>query len=150
MARDRKGLRAVMREIAESADRSPLFWWMVRHHDELVTAAQGRRMRWATLCLRFAELGLKDAQGNPATTRTARETWKRARKAVAEGKRRQAEQPPRPGAVFPSRLPKDWYPPTAPQPVRVGGRAVAPQASTSRPASQRPPPPPAGSLPSPL
>jgi hypothetical protein len=54
---NRKGLRAVLREIAYSADRSALFWWMVEHHDELAHAAQGRRLRWKPLCERFAALG---------------------------------------------------------------------------------------------
>ena len=73
MSRNRKGLRAVLREIAHSADRSALFCWMVEHHDELALAAQGRRLHWRRLCERFAALGLTDINGNAASERTARD-----------------------------------------------------------------------------
>ena len=73
MSNDRKGLRAVLREIAHSAERSPLFWWMVEHHDELAQAAEGRRLRWKQLCERFAGLGLTDVNERVASERTARD-----------------------------------------------------------------------------
>ena len=59
MPRDRKGLRAVLNQITQSADRSALFWWLVEHHDEVATAASGRRLQWARLCTGFAEIGLR-------------------------------------------------------------------------------------------
>ena len=126
MSRNRKGLRAVLREITQSADRSSLFWWMVEHHDELKTTASGRRLQWAALCTRFAELSLTDINGKPASPRTARETWLRARRAVEEANRRLAAKPPaRVGAVYPSRIPKEWrptvVPPIAPSPARRSG-----------------------------
>jgi len=106
MPRDRKGLRAVLNEITQSADRSPLFWWLVEHHDELATAASGRRLQWARLCTRFA-----DATGKPASVQTARVTWHRVKLSVAKAQLRvAAKPPPKPGAVYPSRVPKDWRP----------------------------------------
>lgn len=111
MSRNRKGLRAVLREITQSADRSSLFWWMVKHHDELKTTASGRRLQWAALCTRFAELSLTDINGKPASPRTARETWLRVRRAVEEANRRLAAKPPsRVGAVYPSRIPRNGGP----------------------------------------
>jgi hypothetical protein len=125
MSRNRKGLRAVLREITQSADRSSLFWWMVEHHDELKTTASGRRLQWAALCTRFAELSLTDINGKPASPRTARETWLRARRAAEDANRRLAVKPPaRVGAVYPSRIPKEWrptvVPPIAPSPAGAG------------------------------
>ena len=112
MSRNRKGLRAVLREIAHSADRSPLFWWMVEHHDELAHAAQGRRLRWKPLCERFAALGLTDVQGRVPSERTARATWGRARRAVAEARERAvAKRESTPKRKYPSRISPDWRPP---------------------------------------
>jgi hypothetical protein len=98
---------------------------MVEHHDELKTTASGRRLQWAALCTRFAELSLTDINGKPASPRTARETWLRARRAVEEANRRLAAKPPaRVGAVYPSRIPKEWrptvVPPIAPSPAGAG------------------------------
>lgn len=66
--------------MARPGNRSPLFWWMVEHHNEVVASLEGRRMNWKALCARFAELGLTDLTGTPATERSARQTWGRARK----------------------------------------------------------------------
>ena len=108
-------MRAVLRRSAQRTDRSSLFWWMVEHHDELKTTASGRRLQWAALCTRFAELSLTDINGKPASPRTARETWLRARRAVEEANRRLAAKPPaRVGAVYPSRIPKEWRPTVVP------------------------------------
>ncbi len=111
MSRDQTGLRAVLREIAQSAERSSLFWWMVEHHQALTEASKDRRLPWRSLCVRFAELGLADATGKPATPETARLTLRRARKAIAEAQRRAAAaKPSRPGSVYPSRISPDWRP----------------------------------------
>jgi hypothetical protein len=118
MARKRKGLEAVLREITHSAERSSLFWWMVEHHDELAEAAQGRRLRWEPLCKRFAMLALTDASGKPPGPRTARETWMRARRAVATTRARSAAKgPAEPRRKPPSRISPEWRPLQAPSPV---------------------------------
>jgi hypothetical protein len=80
---DEAALRALLASIARPDDRSPLFWWLLEQHDAIVAAAAGRRMRWATLCARFAELGLTDTKGKPPTLRNARETWLQVRKEAA-------------------------------------------------------------------
>jgi hypothetical protein len=120
MSRKRKGLRAVLREIAYSADRSALFWWMVEHHDELAQAAQGRRLRWKPLCERFAALGLTDVKGRVPSERTARATWGRARRAVTDAREQAANKPEStPKRKYPSRVSPDWRPQVVEQPGSV-------------------------------
>ncbi|MDE1905505.1 MAG: hypothetical protein KGH75_03530 [Rhodospirillales bacterium] len=114
----KRDTRAVMKLIEQSGERSPLFWWMVEHHDEMMATANGSRIRWAPVCARLTALGLVDTRGQAPTERNTRETWLQARKAVAAA--RAAAAPPRPKP--PSRFPKDWSPPvisesTIPAPV---------------------------------
>jgi hypothetical protein len=134
MARRTQTLQAKLEEVARG-DRSSLFWFLVKHHDELVRQAEGKRLRWDALCERFAQHGLTDARGETATAKTARQTWLRARKAVAEAKKRtQANDAARrPGDVYPSRISPNWRPkivpprPMAPvSPPPAASRAVVP------------------------
>jgi hypothetical protein len=96
--------KAILSEVARG-DRSSLFCWLVEHHDEVIEQSAGKRMRWEPLCKRFAEHGLTDINGRPATPRTARQAWFQARRAVAEAKKRKqaSDAARRPGAVYPSR-----------------------------------------------
>jgi hypothetical protein len=56
-------------------------------------------------------MGLTDAHGKPASVQTARVTWHRVKRSVAKARLRvAAKPPPKPGAVYPSRVPKDWRP----------------------------------------
>jgi hypothetical protein len=106
MTRRKRDTRALLKLIEHSEERSPLFWWMVEHHDDMLATAHGKRIRWAPVCLKLAALGLVDTRGLAPTERNARETWLQARKAVAAA--RAAAKPPRPKP--PSRFPKDWSP----------------------------------------
>ena len=138
MSRQPPSLKTVLSEIAKADDRSSLFWWMVEHHDEVVTAANGRRMQWRRLCVRFAELGLTDRTGKPATEKIARLTWFRARQEVVRVRELSAAAPSQPGAVFPSRMPKDWKPadyrePSAPQPPVASSQMVPSGARSATP-----------------
>ena len=117
MSRSGKGPRADLTKITQSADRSCLFWWMVENHDELKIRRRraGSRTSWAALCAEVCRsVCLTDIRGRPASQRAARETWlrqgarSRCEKAVA------AKPPPRVGAVYPSRIPKDWRPTVVP------------------------------------
>lgn len=122
--------QAIFEEVARGGDRSSLFWFLVKHHDELLRQAEGKRLRWNPLCKRFAEHGLTDARGKPATAQTAQQTWLRARKAVADAKKRKQASDParRPGAVYPSRISPDWRPTVVPPRPATAGQ----QASSSR------------------
>jgi hypothetical protein len=118
VARRTQTYQAILEEVARGGDRSSLFWFMVKHHDDLVRQAEGKRLRWDALCDRFAQHGLTDARGETATTETARRTWLRARKEVAEAKKRKqaSDAAKRPGSVYPSRIPPDWRPTVVPPP----------------------------------
>jgi hypothetical protein len=124
MAKNQDTYKAILAEVARGGERSSLFWWFVEHHDELIEQAVGKRMRWGPLSARFAEHGLTDVRGLPASPRTARETWLRARRVVAQAKaRKQAlaeTAAARPGSTPPSRISPDWRPQevVAPPPTR--------------------------------
>jgi hypothetical protein len=120
MGRYGKGPTAIVEEMARSSHRSTLFWWLVDHHDEVVAASAGRRFHWGALCERFEKIGLTDLTGKPANPHTARITWQRVRRMVAEARQRQAaEAERRPGSSPPSRLPRDWAPAPLQQPQTV-------------------------------
>jgi len=128
--------KAILAEVARSSDRSSLFWWLVDHHDELIEQAAGKRMRWDALCVRFAEHGLTDTRGRPATPRTARETWFQARRTVAEARARKAaaDAKKKPGDKYPSRISPDWRPQLVP-----GASPIRPAPSPARPADSSAP-----------
>ncbi len=132
MTRTQRGLKAVLKAITRSSERSSLFWWMFDHHDQLIAAAEGRRMRWGPLCERFAALGLTDAIGKPASVRTARETWRQVRAAVGAARSRAAAKeaarlPDRlAGRTNPSRMPPNWRPEVVPPAPLATALPVAP------------------------
>ena len=127
MARRNRDTTAILRTIERSEQRSPLFWWMVEHHDQMVQAARRRRINWAGFCAEAANRGLTDTRGDPPTESNARKTWLRARREVERARAAEAAKPPpRPGSIYPSRIPKDWRPQVVPAPTTaVSGTAVA-------------------------
>ena len=110
MRTGRKPTEAILGAIARG-NRSPLFWWMVEHHDEIAARA-GERIHWDGVCAKAAELGLTDTTGSPPSRRNARETWRQARLYVAKARERRAQQQ-RPGSTPPSRISPDWRPQAA-------------------------------------
>jgi hypothetical protein len=89
---------AILAKIERPYERSPLFEWLFAHHDEVITAAAGRRLEWSELCDLFAKEGLTDAHGKQVNARTARMTWWRVRKEHARikaNRRRHALRWPR-------------------------------------------------------
>jgi hypothetical protein len=132
MAKDRSHIEAVLAAIARSDERSTLFHWMHEHHDELVAAAAGHRMRWKALTARLAEAGLRDATGKPATERTARETWYQVRRVVAKRRAAQAAlhsatNPTSPPQADTHRMPSKTAPGRRPIEVEI---TTHPRAST--------------------
>jgi hypothetical protein len=71
---------AILAQVERPYERSSLFEWLMTHHDEMVAAADGRRIEWSRLCGEFAKVGLTGADRKPANAATARETWQRVRK----------------------------------------------------------------------
>ena len=114
MSKNTRSHEAILAEVTRSSERSPLFWWLVEHHDDLIAQSAGRRMSCKALCSLFAGHGLTDIKGRPPSPRMARETWFQARKAVSQTKARkaqaEAETQARPGSTYPSRISSDWRP----------------------------------------
>jgi len=127
MTNDPKALQAVLRKISQNSERSSLFWWMVENHRRLKAEAQGRRLRWQPLCITFNEYGLTDINGQPPKPNTARQTWLRARRFVAEQEKRSAAAK-RPWSTYPSHFPKNFRPAGSPLPEQ-GVPAPAPNAA---------------------
>ena len=127
MTNDPKALQAVLRRISQNSERSSLFWWMVENHRRLKAEATGRRLQWEPLCIVFAEYGLTDINGQPPKPNTARQTWLRARRFVAEQEKRSAAAK-RPWSTYPSHFPKDFRPAGSPLPEQ-GVPAPAPNAA---------------------
>lgn len=127
MTNDPKALQAVLRKISQNSERSTLFWWMVENHRRLKAEATGRRLQWEPLCIVFAEYGLTDINGQPPKPNTARQTWLRARRFVAEQEKRSAAAK-RPWSTYPSHFPKDFRPAGSPLPEQ-GVPAPAPNAA---------------------
>ncbi len=120
MKTKRAGVKTILAQIDQSADRSSLFYWMVAHHDELVVRAKGRKLRWVELCVTFGTLGLTNRQGEIATEQAARQTWYRVRKEVARQRAYVAAKVatgPSPRSLLPSAVPATWRPtPVIPSP----------------------------------
>ena len=122
MTRQPDKTKSILQAVEHSEQRSPLFWWMVEHHDELRAASADRRIPWKAFCERATAEGLTDTRGRPPTERNARETWRVARIFVAQAAARRAHAestPSRSGSVFPSRVPPNWRPEEV-QPHRTG------------------------------
>lgn len=117
MTRQNRDTKAIDNSVARNRLRSSLFRWMVKHHDNIVERWDGDKIDWVTFCVELTELGLADLTGKPASEKTARQTWFRARKVVAEKRAKAASQPPRP--VHPSRIDKEWRPANAPPPPQL-------------------------------
>lgn len=117
MSTSKTGLEAILGELRQGPERSPLFWWMLDNFRELSQAAQDTRIRWEPLRVRFQELGLLDGAGKTPTAENARQTWWRVRRVVES--RESAKQLASRAPVQPSRLPVTSRPPVVepPRPV---------------------------------
>jgi hypothetical protein len=129
MAGEREHLDLILQDLTHSEERSPLFYWLLEHHDGIVEALKEQRIRWTKMAERFKAAGLTDATGKPATPRTARETWYQVRRVVASRQLRQPAQ--RPVKLMPSKISRDVRPAVAPAPAptpRAPLRAAVPVA----------------------
>ncbi len=129
MARQNRDTKAIDNSVAKNRLRSSLFHWMVKHHDYVVERWDGDKIDWVTFCDELTELKLTDLTGKPASEKTARQTWFRARQAVAEKRAKASAGPPLP--IPPSRIDKEWRPANAPPPASPPGQAPAPTAGRS-------------------
>lgn len=149
MTQRKRDTKAILRTVERSERRSPLFRWMVEHHDELVEASRRDGIHWASFCAEAAKRGLTDTRGHPPTTDNARKTWERVRRVVQKARAEAAAKPPKP--IYPSRTPKGWVPPGIAAAIAAGNPAVdgvRPAKTATDPArggalvSHPPPPPP--------
>ena len=76
MARSKDILQAIDSAHAMGA-RSPISVWMRENYDEFAARLVGRRADWRVLARVFAEAGLTDNAGKPATPEAVRKTWQR-------------------------------------------------------------------------
>ena len=118
--RSRK-LEEILQRVARPRWRSPLFFWLVEHHDTLRRneAETGRGVPWGELCGEFVGLGITLADGRAVKPSTARITWQRVRKELARVEERRARERAErerrfatdPRRNMPSRFPKGEYGP---------------------------------------
>jgi hypothetical protein len=129
--------------VARSPFRSPLFWWLFEHHDELAVEAAGSRvgLPWSRLCSGFAEAGLTAVDGTAVKPETARKTWQRVRKEKARLRKQEAE-------AEAERALRRAQDPRRNMPSRMSGRYEAPLAEVQpRRAVVQPPRHPVPNLP---
>ena len=90
----KKSIEEVLKRVARPAWRSPLFWWLIEHHDALRQneAETGRGAPWRELCVDFVGLGITLADGRPVKPATAKRTWQRVRKEVVRVEERRARE----------------------------------------------------------
>ena len=90
----KKSIEEVLKRVARPTWRSPLFCWLVEHHDALRQneAETGRGVPWRELCVEFVGLGITLADGRPVKPATARITWQRVRKELVRVEKRRARE----------------------------------------------------------
>src|ERR1700691_5651407 len=133
----KKSIEEVLKRVARPAWRSPLFWWLVEHHDEVRRdeAETGRGVPWRELCVDFVGMGITLADGRPVKPATAKKIWQRVHKEVVrveerraqERAEREARRAADPRQNMPSRFTGSFPAPLADrQPPRGGARPLAP------------------------
>ena len=121
----------VLQRVARPAWRSPLFCWLIEHHDALRQneAETGRGVPWRELCVDFVRLGITLADGRPVKPATARITWQRVRRELVHVDERRARERAAsedrrandPRRNMPSRFPRgNFAPPLAERPLAYG------------------------------
>jgi hypothetical protein len=117
-----RGAKEILAQVERPYERSPLFEWLLAHHDDVVAAAAGRRVEWSRLCGEFESAGLTGRDGKPVNATTARKTWQRVRKEhariealrAAERAERERRAAANPRRDMPSQFRKgDYGPPLA-------------------------------------
>ena len=80
MAADETEAERRREALARIEGRSPLHDWMRNNRAELEAQFTAvRRPRWASVAKVLAELGVKDARGQPPNPQTARQAWMKVR-----------------------------------------------------------------------
>lgn len=91
--------QSLLDHVGRSNLRSPLFWWLYDHHDELLARAKGRLIFSKEFTDALAQAGIMDRTGKPATLKCIYQTWYRAKKLVSAERAAKIEAaPPQPQA----------------------------------------------------
>jgi len=113
--RQQNSLKSVLKLVERGGGRSTLFYWMVDHHDQLMSAWSTQSVRWAPLCARFQELELTDGKGAPPSVHCAMVTWRKVRRAVQKARTEMASAKKSPARAPAQRLARSTAtPPPAP------------------------------------
>jgi hypothetical protein len=86
MPAPKPGLSAIMKKIKQGPQRTPLFHYLVEHHDRLLSMAAGKKVPWSEI----VEMLVTEI-GEPVTEAIARKTWWRAKRAVERERSYKAE-----------------------------------------------------------
>lgn len=109
MERPDKAKEALIALVSQS-DRSTLFRWMTEHHDDLLAAASGERIRWKPFAEAAGTMGLTDVTGARPSPALCRQTWYRVRRLVACRKESARPHGPIKAATFPMATTSDAQP----------------------------------------
>lgn len=69
---------------AGGSRQSPLYRWMMKHHDKLRGILGGVRPNWRVIAEELNAAGFRDGRGNPLNAGSARQVWWRVRHKKAE------------------------------------------------------------------
>lgn len=95
MARAENLLRAI--DLTESLrTKSSLETWLRENHDAFAARLSERIADWDVLVKLFADAGLTDRYGKPPKPETARKTWQRVRRRVADARAKRPDLGPVP------------------------------------------------------
>ena len=70
-------------EMTQRGERSTLFWWFVKNHDDILEGARRQRIQWAVVVQHAVGLGLTNRVGAAPSRKLAKLTWQRAQIYVA-------------------------------------------------------------------
>ena len=71
-------------QLTRETTRTPLFWLLHDHYDQLSETWRGHRVRWPVVCGWVAACGITDKQGRALQPGAVKMTWRRVCAAKAE------------------------------------------------------------------
>ena len=103
------------RRVAEFRGCGAIYNWLRAHHAAVEERVTRGDTTWSALCQEMSRHGVTTRGGGAPNVKAVSKAWQAVcRDLEAAG---EAEPPRR--RTFPSRLPKDWRPPSAPAPANV-------------------------------
>lgn len=123
--------------------RGPIYNWLRAHYADICALMASGEGTWPRLCCEMQRHGVVARGGATPSEKAASKAWQTVCRDLAD---KSPAAPKRPGAVYPSRIRKDWRPTVVhqPEPARVSAQPETNAASSLLPPSGfalRPPPP---------